>query len=362
MTAMKRFFNYFYTTLSKTITVILIMIFVWLSSSNILNSTVFYNDDAVAVINVFRQWSHYDYSTSEFLDNEIKSAISDVLVYSLHFAPTGNQEEDLAKYYQNGSIDQYRLVKEHLDSLQNFRFAVVNHDTDTVISNIEDLNGKTPDAAVRGYFGGNEKSLLIVHNARNPYYESGTMVDYVDYVRELSVNYADDFDLYVSFGENLSFAGDGENFRQRHATALEIVKASLFRAAVYALISLVLIALLVITSGKREIGGKTYLTISDKIPNDMMFVFFLIIFISMSVLFENSVYMIVRASSYDGVLWFTYSPEYYYIRANISLLILVFSVIISVCGLKRQAENQTLLTNTYLYKRISAYKNRDIQQ
>lgn len=260
---------------------------------------------------------------------------------------------DFGEIYKRATDEDYDKIVSHLNALNNFSFAVVNHKTHVIISNIPSLNGQAPGVSVRSFFP--EGNLLIVRDAKTPYSESGTMVEYVSFVGEQAKNYTDNFDLYISFGDNMEFAGDSEKFSHRHEATLNEIKDNLFSIVIFLCIIIVLFALLLTVAGRREKGGRVYPSLTDKLPNDINLLFCLVVIISMVALYENSINMFLRASDLEDY-WFNLSPKYYLLRSNICIVVLFYDLTAFAGTLKRQIGCGTLISNTYIYKVIKNYK------
>ncbi len=351
---MKRYFNIFYTLPFKTFFVVLLILCSWFMNTELTNILSLYKQDKVALINVFIQGEDYNYESSYFLKNSIETAIEDVIEYSLVY----NRKADKAyTQYDTTATQDYNALVSRLKSLENFRFAIVNHKTDIIVSNISALNGKSPEATVRQYFGEDE-NILIVRDAKTPIFESGTMSEYVEFVGNQAKKYPDDFDLYISFGNNLNFAGSGEVFSQRHFEVLSAVESILKSITAYLVVLFILFVSLITVSGKKEPGGKAYPSLNDRLPNDLTFLLYLIVYISMSALYENSLYMALRVTNKDD-FWLIHSPEFYMVRSSISMVVMTSVITTFCCTVKRQLRCGTLLSNTYIYKIIKNYKKAD---
>lgn len=266
---------------------------------------------------------------------------------------------DFGEIYKRATDEDYDKIVAHLNMLNNFHFAVVNHKSHVIISNIKSLNGQSPGVSVRSYFP--EGNLLIVRDAKAPYSESGTMVEYVSFVGEKAKAYTDNFDLYISFGSNMEFAGTGEAFLQRHNAAFSKIKESVFNICIFLCIIIVLFVLLLTVSGRHEKGGKIYPSLTDKLPNDINFLFCLVVIISMVALYENSISMFLRVSDLDDY-WLSFSPEYYLLRSNICIVVLFYDLTAFAGTLKRQIGCGTLISNTYIYKAIKSYKRAEPEE
>lgn len=260
---------------------------------------------------------------------------------------------DFGEIYKRATDDDYDKIVSHLNALNSFSFAVVNHKNHVIISNIPSLNGQAPGVSVRSFFP--EGNLLIVRDAKTPYSESGTMVEYVSFVGEQAKNYTDNFDLYISFGDNMEFAGDSEKFSQRHEAVHNEIKDNLFGIVIFLFVIIILFAILLTVAGRREKGGKVYPSLTDNLPNDINLLFCLVVIISMVALYENSINMFLRASDLEDY-WFNLSPKYYLLRSHICIVVLFYDLTAFAGTLKRQIGCGTLISNTYIYRVIKNYK------
>ena len=341
---MKRLSNLCYTLTAKVFIVLLIWLFSWQTSICFAETTVLYMENDTALKNVWYQWEDFDYSTSLYLQDETEEAIDMVLEYCLYY------HRDITDKNQPviGADDNYKVITQRLSSYKDFYFAVVNHTTDRTVSNMDEINYKNSGIAVRPFFSGEDDSLLIVRDSHNPYYESGTTTEYNEYVVEAAKKYSDDFDLYIYFGENFSFAAELDDYQALHSRVLDRVKTVTRLAAVYLLAAGVLFTILLFVAGRNEPGGKIYPGLSDRLPNDIKLFLFTVVIISMAALYENSLYMALRVDRYE--MWPAFSSEFYIIRSYVAMLINVSMILCIGCTIKRQYRLGRLFTNTYIYK------------
>lgn len=169
---MKRFLNFFYTISFKLLLFILVVLFSWLAGSKVLDAFNLYVEDGVSVQNVTMQWNDFDYESSKYLEHEIETTIENVIAYCLKYhdeKQTAKTDEEMLDYYRRLSDEGYREAAEYLDSLDGVSFAVVNHKTDKIISNIVSINGKNSGTPIRSFFGHIDKTTLIVRNAKKPF-------------------------------------------------------------------------------------------------------------------------------------------------------------------------------------------------
>ncbi len=337
---MKRFLSFFYTNSFKGLLLILILLFTFLSSEYTLKTALLYKEDPVALFNVFKQRGNFDFESSIYLSNGVETATREVLCFSLSSKKNSNE---------------YLEASKKIDSYKNFSFAVVNHTTNKITSNIPRLNGKSASLEIRNSFPDNAKSLMIVYNSKSPYFESGTAVDYVSIVSRLSKDYNDIFDIYIYFGEGFSFLDDIKNFEERDASMFNKVNNTLTFALIFLVTSFVLFVVLFLLTGKKEFGGRQYLSTFDKIPNDLLFSLYLLILFCSTSLYSNSIHMLIKTTYYESY-WFNFTPDFYILRGNICSVVFSLSFMLLSFSLKRQYKNKSLLKNTHIYNLISSYK------
>ena len=341
--------NLLYTIWAKIIIVLLAMFCMLQAGVCLADSTIMLREDPIAVRNAINQWDQYDFATSEFLKSEIEIAIDSVLQYSLYYRRDAVNEDQNIVY----ADDNYREIANRLSSYENFDFAVINHATKKIISNIPEINYKDSSITVRKYFPSSCETLLIVRDAHNPFYENGTMTAYNHYVSKLSERYNDNFDLYIYFGEDFSFVGDTDSFEQAHLKSFARLEKSSRLAFVYIAITAVLFLLLLSVTGRHEAGGKIYPGISDTLANDCKLTLFTMVIASMATLYKNSLYMALRVETVD--FFRSYSSDFYILRSYMALLISSCIIMAACCTILRQYKLGTLFTNTYIYKFFFEY-------
>ncbi len=341
---MKRFLNLFYTMWSK-VTIVIVLLALMLGTGVCFSeTTVLYRENDTALKNVFIQWENYDYTTSVYLSDAIKEAIDIVTEYSLYYHRDISGDSQVIV----NADDNYKLITEKLSQYEDFHYAVVNHSSGRIVSDIDALRYKDTGEDVRSFFKGSEENMLIIRDAHNPYFESGTMSDYAEYVKTVAESYEDDFDLYIYFGEDFSFASRLYDYEELHNSFLTRVRYVTVMSAVLIVAATLFFIILLIVSGKTEPGGKVYQGLSDRLPNDLKFLLYIIVLASMTALYENSLYMALRTDTYD--MWFSFSAEFYIFRSYIAILINVCILLSIGCTLKRQYRLGTLFTNTYIYQ------------
>ena len=265
-----------------------------------------------------------------------------------------NNKSSFIEKYRMYTDEEYRRVATALYNIEDMQFALVNHGTEKIVSNIAEIDGKASGENIRKYFKGNEQNLLVVHSAKNPYFEKGTMTEYVDFVQELSQKYDDDFDLYISFNDKLTFPTTPEQYAQRHTEVRRELIGCVNQCLFFFLISIILTVLLITLVGKRCYKGKYILTPADKIPNDIKLFLLVAVLISMAALYEISLYMVIKSEE-DYI--FNITSGFYAGRSHLCFAVMVLMALSIMSTLKRQARHKTLFTNTYIYQLIKKYRD-----
>ena len=353
--------NLAYSLIFKALLMLLITTFAWISGNRLL--IVFSEEiySPAAFRNVFSQPGGFDYESSHFLKQEIRNTVDCVMEYSLKYmknyysdSQTSKQEFDSNMRLSN---EGYRNTVAYLESLKGVSFAVVNHDTGIIVSNISELDDSPAGTEIRSFFGNDPNTLIIVRNCKNPYFEQDVMTEYVDYIRERAQQYSDDCDLYISFTEGLEFREDASYYEALHISMTKRVASQAAKFSVYAAITILMIILLIRLSGKAEKNGKIIPGMSDHMPNDLLLIFYAVIGISAIVLFYNSFYMLYKSSTIDSY-GLALSPDYYRARANISIVTVVYVLCAAVCKIKRQSRLGTLSDNTCIHQLLCFFKGR----
>ncbi len=360
---MKRFVNLFYTSAFKFFVFSLSVIFSWCAISETYDVFKRFYCDGVSAKNVFIQWDGFDYAESEHLKSEIEATIENVLLNSLKYksekytnSSKAEYDDTALDYYLRISDEDYKKNIEYLESLRYVDYAVVNHDSNTIISNINEVDGKSSGFDVRRYFGKNDENLLVVLNAKNPSYETGTMTEYIDFVSSCAEDYKEDFDLYINFKNNFVFRYDIEHYENLHNSMKKLIVSDMTLASVFFLLYLIFTVLYVCLSGKVEQGGRITHSAHDRIPNDLKLLSILVTALSLMALYNNSIYMLFRSSHSDGDYLLGISPGYYELVAKICFVLLTNILLAVICIIKRQLYFRTLFSNTYICRFIEAVK------
>ncbi|MGN0448017.1 MAG: hypothetical protein ACI4GC_05670 [Acutalibacteraceae bacterium] len=355
---MKNFISIFYTLPSKIILFILIFIFSFVFSANIINYFTLYNLDKTAFVNVVKQNKNFDYLSSEFYENEIETSIKNVTTLCMKYDELFSFKKGSAEFerFINESSTALKDIFAYIENTHGLEFAVVNHDTKKIYSSIEQINLKSSDFDIRSFFSGDETNLLIARNCKSPYNERGTLQGYNEKIRDEALKYTDDFDLYIFLGNEDDFDLKVKESLERHNAALEKFEEKNISTLLYFFITVFLGIILIIIAGKNEPKGKIYPGELDKVPNDLLFTVLIILIICLNSLFNTSIYMIFQINDVDPEFWLGVSSNFYLDRAKVCICITIMAVIIGACSFKRQRRMGTLVKNTYLYRLYKSVK------
>lgn len=366
---MSKFCNLFYTLTFKAILFTLVTVFAWFSGSYTLQAFDLYFEDSVSYTNVMVQWNNFEYESSEYVRSEVETAIDNII--SFYFDYMDKNEKRSLSYFGRKDIplenythvikDDYKQSLEYLNSLEDVSFAIVNHNNKTIFSNIISLDGKSSGTHVRTFFGNNDSTVLIVRNAKNPYYEKGTMSEYVDYVSECAASHSDNFDLYICFGDDLLFRFDAGHYESLHTVMKEKIIGIYNPMILFSFLTIAVLSVLTILSGKSEKGGKISPAALDRTPNDLRFALHLIILISLVTVFDDYIYMLHLGFRSGGDYFLGISPDFYKTIANICIVVLTYVILAMSCTIKRQSRLGTLFRNTYVYRIFSTLLKKDRQ-
>ena len=309
------------------------------------------------------QGDSFEYESSEYVRSEVTTAIDHIL--SFYFDYKDKNDEKSLSYFGRREIsteslihvieDDYKQSLEYLDSLDDVSFAIVNHDNKRIFSNIINIDGKSSGTQLRSFFGNNDSTVLIVRNAQNPYYEKGTMEEYVGYVSECAAAYTDNFDLYICFGDDLLFRFDESHYESLHFNMKKEITRIFVPMLIFINLTTASMFLMMLLAGRSEKGGKIIPAALDRIPNDLRITLHIIILISLMTVFDDYIYMLHLGFISEGDYFLGISPDFYKIIANICIVVLTYVLLAMLCTIKRQSKLRTLFSNTYVYKLFSSF-------
>ena len=258
----------------------------------------------------------------------------------------------LIEGYKVASDDNYYKIKSYLDALREVKFAVVLHDSDAVISNTDLSSAREVQKDIAA-----QPMHLLLFNSREPYYTNTSMKDVAELAQQVVADYDGSFDLFVSFPKDLHFNEACDKMEETCLAMYQKVSASIRNTVLCLAAALALTVVLLLITGKREVGGKIKYAVTDRLPNELHFLFHLCILLSMISLIGSSIYSLLHP--HLGVKWLTISPDFYAIRANLCTVVLYLSFLGILCSFKRHYRNHSLLKNTLIWYVIRLFRRDD---
>ena len=415
--AFSAFRNTLYLTSSKAAITVIIAVLTFLCAFEILNVVLLYTRKEPYVVNAFTQGTRFNYEKSAPFEEEVKRAFENILTYSLKYQdPDGFSNPDLVRYiineenencrkqtenvleilryqtehgevdeeyikdgfvllkadgtysieeetvqkYYRGKYDEliesrkrvdedYNAVVSYLESLNSVYFSVFDRENNRLVSNAP---VSTSDEAQK-YFSSLE-NCLMVFNSKSPYYVPGELQNLFSVVQDLSEEFDQNFDLFVSFSGGLVFNDNCKQIESEYKEVYAIVAKRLILTAVFGAVGIFLAIVLLRLSGHREHGGAIKYALTDKLPNDLHILVHFLIAVSMLILTENSVYLILNP--HLNTTWLTLSSEYLMLRAEICSVLFVLFTLAAICCIKRHWLHKTLFTNTIVYRAFDAIR------
>lgn len=411
--------NTLYLTSSKAFIAFIIAVLTFFSASQFLDVICLYTEEKPYVVNSFLQGPRFNYQESEPFKDEVKTALTHILDYTLKYQdPDGFKSPDTIRYYVEDSTKncekQIKTVLEILayetennsveEKYFENGFASKNPDGTFTINNdkitsyykkqydeliesykridegyseaasyIEKLNkvyyavfdaekerlvSNAPVSTreqAQKYFSSLE-NCLMVFDSKSPYYVPGPLQDLFPIVQELGGEYEQSFDIYISFSGGLVFNDKCKSIESKYESVFATVAKHSILGAVFAAVGLVLVILLLFLSGRREYRGAPKYALSDKLPNILHVSVHLLIAGSMFYLVEDSIYIILNP--HLNTSWLTIEPDYFRLRAEVCSAIFVLFTLAAICCIKRHYLHKTLLTNTLVYKLFQSIKNK----
>lgn len=362
---MKKYRNFIYTASFKGILMLLIVTMAWIATERFLCLYSYSIENPVGIRNVFRQNFSFDYESSAYAEAQVEDTIDRVLEYSLEYMHSKNLEDVNSKedydYYLRLSNDGYRELADYLEELEHVSFAVVNHGTGKIVSDIKEIDGAASTAEIRQLFQDKGKYQIIIYNCQNPYFEPGFTEGFVEHVREQAAKYTDRFDLYLSLGNSLELTNDAAYYSKLHTRATELVCQEIINCFIFSALCVAIAIALVSVAGKAEKNGKFIPTITDDLPNDLLLILYIAIAVSVNALYHTSLYMVYKSCTIEDY-GLGFSPELYEFRAKVCMSVFAMIITVFACKIKRQKKLGTLTTNTYIYRFYSVIKQKNLPQ
>lgn len=355
---MKSFLSLFYTRPAKTIYLIIIMILAYFVGEYQVNYFKYFSEDKASFINALAQIDSFEYEKSYYFHNTVTDTAEAMVELAMEYPDTfsGKKSKDeLMIYYDSIGDKSFAKNLEVLGRVDGLEFAVVNHTKAKVYSNIKEINGLRSGEDIRKYFGESGKNLLIARSCKNPYFATSTYIDFAEDIRDCAEQYADNFDLYIRFGSSEQFDATAQQCRELHFEMRKKIEKLNDTVAICIGCIVAITLLQLIVTGKQEPGGKTYLSLTNKIPVDLFTAINILVLYCIMALYRTSATVVINHGMELETLWFMRSEEFYISRTKYCAMIFICILINYLCVVKRAYKTGTILTNTYMYPAIKRF-------
>ena len=319
----------------------------------------FYNEDNESFVNAMAQVDDFDYRSSRYYKNTVTKTVESIALICMNYSDAfaeNTSVDKLVSYYSSIGDIGFLRASEQLSQMKGLQFALVNHESKKILSNIPEVNGLPSSADIRHFFGKADKNLLIARSCENPYFATDYFIDFTDEIRACAERYDDSFDLYVSFGDDATYAENEAACRELHLAMRDKIERLNDKCIIHIIILLLASAFLMTVTGKQEKGGKTYPTIMNRLPNDLLVLIYGIVLVCLSSLYRTSLDMLMTHGNELGAFWFARSEKFYSDRIEFCIVIFFCGALNLLCILKRQYRMGMLFKNTYLHSCIENLK------
>lgn len=320
-----------------------------------------YYQDKDSFNNAARQMDNFDYETSYYFKNTVESTVDAVVALAMNYDEVFKNPatvEELLDYYKGIGDTSFEKIHKILAEIEGLRFAVVNHDKKTVCSNIAEINGASINEKIRRYFGESGKTLLIARSCRTPYFETNAFIDYAEYIRDCAEKYDDNFDLFISFGDDEAFYENAEKYSQIHFEMRGKIEKLNNSVAVFVVLTILVSLCILTVTGRYEPKGKIFPSKSNNLPNDLIVISYMFMLVCIVSLYRTSLHMLFSYQADQQTFWFTRSEAFYASRVEFCIVAFICLFVNMLCILKRSYQMGLLLKNTYLYKPVVKLKKR----
>lgn len=352
---MKNFRSLFFTTPAKVIySVILVILSCFIAECQIAYFD-YYAEDNQSFLNAMSQLDSFNYETSQYFKNTVKTTVDDVIKLSMDYPEVfekNRTDGELLSYYNSIGDSNFSNIYENLSSMKGFRFAIVNHTDRRIYSNIKEINQKSSDVNIRKYFGQEGPTLLIARSCHNPYFATDTFIYFAEDIRRTANKYDDNFDLYISFGTEESFEETRKHCEQLHFSMRRKIEKLNDTVILCVAATILVILILMTVTGKQEPKGKTYPSVMNRLPNDLIIFLYSVVLICLSSLYRTAISMIMSHGNELDEFWFTQSRDFYTGRVKFCIVLFICTATNLFGILKRQYKSGLLFKNTYIYSFI----------
>lgn len=357
---MKSFRSLFFTMPAKGIFCLLLFVLSLLFSECSVRYFALYSTDRISFVNATVQLDNFDYESSYYFKNTVENTLDNVIKlcfeYEEIFDGTKSSDE-LLKHFAAIGDSSFTEIYRTLSSMEGFHFALINRSKQKIYSDISEINGAPSSTDIKSFFAGDGKNQLFVHNCQNPYFATDSFISFAEFIRKKAAAYEDNFDIYITFGSEESFAATAENCEKLHNDMRSRIEKQ-NNAALICIVCLVLVALIMVTvTGKQEPGGKTYPTQINKLPNDLIALLYGIVLICQISLYRTASSMLLSHGNELDTFWFTHSNTFYTTRIRFCIVVFICAAVNLICILKRQYKMGLLIKNTYIYQVIKRFKS-----
>lgn len=352
---MKNILNLFFTMPAK---ILVSLIFLGLSVAIAECQTAYvtlYNEDNDSFVNALTQVDDFDYRSSRYYKSTVTETVESIALICMNYSDAFSEDasaDKLVSYYSSIGDIGFLRASEQLSQLEGLQFALVNHDSKKILSNIPAVNGLPSSTDIRRFFGVADKNLLIARSCRNPYFATDSFIDFTDEIRSCAERYDDSFDLYISFGDDATYAENEAACRELHLAMRDKIERLNDKCIIHIILLLLAAAFLITVTGKQEKGGKTYPTIMNRLPNDMLVLLYGIVLLCLSSLYRTSLDMLITHGNELDAFWFSRSGDFYCERIELCVVIFFCGALNLLCILKRQYKTGMLFRNSYIYTLI----------
>lgn len=356
---MKNFLALFFSMPAKIIMVILLFINSLFIGNIQLKYFTYFNEDNESFVNAITQIDSFNYESSHYFRNSVKNTIENITLFSMEYSEIFQQDvsaEKFLAYCSSIGDTTFPRAYEQLKGMKGLRFALINHSEHKIYSNIKEINGKDSSLNVRKHFGEGGKTLLIARSCKNPYFATDRYIDYAEHIRNCAEKYEDNFDLYISFGTEKDFNEKEAFYRELHFNMREKIEKLNDTIAILAALAVLIIIVILTVTGKSEPGGKTYPTIMNRLPNDLLILIYGIVLACIITLYRTAASMLVSHGNELDEFWFTHSIGFYENRIRFCVVIFVCAATNIICILKRQYKMGTLVKNTFIYDFLNTFR------
>lgn len=318
-----------------------------------------FKQDNVSFVNAVTQVDNFDYESSRYYKNSVRDTVESITLLCMEYSDIFEGEADAAEllsHYNSIGDAAFPRACEQLAGMKGLRFALVNHDRKIIYSDIPAINGLDSSRNIRNYFGEASRHLLIVRSCSNPYFATDTFIDFAEEIRACAEKYGENFDLYISFGDEEIFREKEAECEKLHLEMRGKIEKLNDKVITHSVLLIFFGVILLTVTGKREKGGKTYGTIMNRLPNDLLVLMYGTVLLCLSSLYRTALGMLLSHGDELDTFWFARSEDFYTDRIKFCIILFLCAGLNILGILKRQYKMGMLYKNTYIYNYIEGLK------